>query len=221
MADSLDRRMAHMQKLFAKDPIFAFLRSLQKTFPLSDVYVVGGAVRDALRKKKSKDYDFVIRGVPMAIVESFLARHGTVNYVGRRFGVLKFIPHVAKKYAASLRGLEPFDIALPRQEWSIHHSGHYRDFSVKSDYRLPIEDDVSRRDFTINAIAYDIRKKIFVDPFSGIQDILKKNIRTVGDPGVRFEEDYSRMMRALRFSCQFGYTIEKETSHAIKNGMAN
>lgn len=221
MAHSDDRCMAHMQKLFAKDPVFGFLRVLQKTYSQADVYVVGGAVRDALRKKKSKDYDFVVRGIPMSKLESFLADQGVVNYVGRRFGVLKFIPHVAKKHASPLRGFEPFDIALPRQEFSIQHSGHYRDFSVKSDYRLPIEDDLSRRDFTMNAIAFDMRKGTFVDPFHGREDISKKIIRTVGDPKLRFEEDYSRMLRALRFACQFGYTIEKETAHAIKNEMVH
>lgn len=211
--------MAYMQRLFAKDPVFGFLRILQKTYPLADIYVVGGAVRDALRKKKSKDYDFVVRGISMSKLESFLAHQGTVHYVGRRFGVLKFIPRVAKKYASSLRGFEPFDIALPRQEFSIQHSGHYRDFSVKCDYRLSIEDDLSRRDFTMNAIAFDIRKETFVDPFHGREDIFKKIIRTVGDPKLRFEEDYSRMLRALRFACQFGYAIEKETARAIQDEM--
>ncbi|MBI2645139.1 CCA tRNA nucleotidyltransferase [Candidatus Uhrbacteria bacterium] len=208
-----------MQKLFVQDELFRFLRILQKKYPSAGVYVVGGAVRDALRNKKSKDYDFVVRSIPIQKLAIFLAHYGIVNHVGRRFGVLKFIPDAAKKKQSLFKNFEPFDIALPRQEFSIHHSGHYRDFSVKSDHRLSIEDDLSRRDFTMNAIAYDIRKKVFVDPFGGMQDILKKIIRTVGDPKLRFEEDYSRMLRALRFSCQFGYRIEKETSHAIKNEM--
>jgi poly(A) polymerase len=204
-----------MNRLFAKDASFAFLRALQKTHPQAEIYVVGGAVRDALQKKKSKDYDFVVRGIPMRKLEKFLARQGTVHYVGKRFGVLKFIPHAINKKTQFLKNIEPFDIALPRQECSIHHSGHYRDFSVKTDYHLTIEEDLSRRDFTINAIAYDIRAKQCVDPFGGIQDIEKKILRTVGDPVVRFKEDYSRMLRAVRFSCQFGYTIEKETARAL------
>lgn len=221
METSKDRRCAHMQKLFTKDPAFAFLRALQKAYPRAEVYVVGGAVRDACRKKKSKDYDFVVRGIPMRALEVFLSRHGNVNHVGRRFGILKLIPKGIKKSAPASRGFEPFDIALPRKEFSIHHSGQYRDFSVKCDRRLPIEEDLSRRDFTMNAIAFDIRRGICVDPFGGIQDILKKIIRTVGDPKVRFEEDYSRMLRALRFSCQFGYAIEKETAQAIRREMVN
>ncbi len=221
MADFNDHRIVHMQKLFTKDPLFGFLRVLQKTYPKADVYVVGGAVRDALRKKKTKDYDFVVRGIPMKKLEEFLTHHGVVNYVGRRFGVLKFVPHVAKKNISSLRGFEPFDVALPRREFSIKHSGHYRDFSVKSDHHLSVEDDLSRRDFTMNAIAFNIRTSTFIDPFHGIQDSDKKIIRTVGAPKIRFEEDYSRMLRALRFACQFGYTIEKETARAIKREMVN
>jgi len=210
-----------LEKIFTKDSSFVFLRTLKKAYPQVEAYVVGGAVRDVLRGKKSKDYDFVIRGIPMQKLADVLARQGTVNLVGKKFGVLKFIPRSVKKNPALLKYFEPFDIALPRKEFSIHHTGHYRDFSVKCDYRLLIEDDLSRRDFTMNAIAYDIHRKVFVDPFGGMQDIEKRIIRTVGDPKTRFEEDYSRMLRAVRFFCQFGYTIEKETAHAIKDEMKN
>ncbi|MFZ6035561.1 MAG: CCA tRNA nucleotidyltransferase [Patescibacteria group bacterium] len=188
-----------------------FLSRLKRDFPQSEIYLVGGIVRDALLRRPSKDYDFVIRGIPLKKLQTWLQRHGQVDLVGRRFGVLKFLPSNTK-----LR--QPIDIALPRTEHA-GMSGAYRDVTVQSDYRLPIESDLQRRDFTINALAYDVRQRTLLDLHRGQRDLKKKIIRTVGIPSQRFAEDYSRMLRAIRFACQLGFAIEPDTRASIRSAM--
>ncbi|MBI4600300.1 CCA tRNA nucleotidyltransferase [Candidatus Uhrbacteria bacterium] len=201
---------------------FLFIKKLFFAFPKAEAYLVGGAVRDMLLGRETKDYDIVVRNVSLARLQKFLQTQGSVNLVGKKFGVFKFTPsHRSRKAGSgtnSLREIEPdlvFDIALPRTEFSIGHTGHYRDFSVQSDPTLPIEDDLSRRDFTINALAWDIKNNACIDPFGGQRDKKKKIIRAVGKPSARFGEDYSRALRAVRFACSFGYSLEEETARAL------
>jgi tRNA nucleotidyltransferase/poly(A) polymerase len=189
-----------------------FTARLLKTYPKSRVYVVGGAVRDWLVGRPTKDIDIVISGIRPLELEKFLARIGRVNLVGKVFGVYKVVPH-------GYRGKDSIDVALPRTEHSLHMTGGYRDFKVKSDYRLPIEQDLSRRDFTVNALAWDLANSKMVDPTGGISDLAAKKIRAVGIPAQRFQEDYSRLLRALRFSIQLGFDIEPTTWRALKKLM--
>jgi len=182
-----------------------WLKPLSKTFPNAEVFLVGGMVRDLILKRESKDIDLVVRGVPLERLISFLKKHGKVDVVGKTFGVIKF---AYKK--------EPqIDIALPRTEIA-GGSGEYRDVNVNFNFALPIEDDLSRRDLTINAIALNLQTGKLVDPFGGCADIKSKTIRAVGKPEIRFQEDYTRLLRALRFACQFGFAIEPKTARAIK-----
>ena len=185
---------------------FSFIRRLQKAHPKAEIYLVGGSVRDALLGRAIKDFDFVVRDVPIKKIETSLRTLGSVNIVGRTFGVLKFTPKELRSDTPPNQ--HSIDIALPRTEHTQHHTGHYRDFTVQSDWRLGIDEDLSRRDFTMNAIAFDCVNHEFLDPFGGIKDIQKKIIRCVGAPRNRFTEDYSRMLRAIRFSCQLGFTLE-------------
>lgn len=189
------------------------IRSIRASYQQARIYLVGGCVRDALLGRKIKDIDMVVSGIPLKKLESLLRIHGAVNAVGRTFGVLKFTPKL-KKSGNSISS-QTIDIALPRTEHSMQQTGHYRDFAVKSDWRLSIRDDLSRRDFTINAIAFDCATKKFIDPFGGIEDIGKKIIRCVGVPADRFAEDYSRMLRALRFSCQLDFSLDNSVSRTI------
>ncbi|MFH1098688.1 MAG: HD domain-containing protein [Candidatus Uhrbacteria bacterium] len=207
-------------------PYFAFLRELATECPTSEAYLVGGIVRDAILGREAKDYDFVVRGVPATKLEKFLASRGTVNLVGRTFGVFKFRPH---DWPAEN---EDIDIALPRTEHA-EGTGGYRDFDVQADPSLAIADDLSRRDFTINAMAWDTQQHCLIDPFHGRNDIEVKTIRAVGNPHERFTEDRSRILRALRFACQLGptklpdgssgglgFTIDPTTMVAIRKHMA-
>ncbi|MDD5040452.1 MAG: HD domain-containing protein [Patescibacteria group bacterium] len=190
---------------------FSFIGTLRKQFPNAEVFLVGGIVRDAILKRESKDYDFVVRNVPMKHLQAALSQLGSVDLVGKTFGVLKFVPQGA-------HGIEPIDIALPRTEHAFM-TGGYRDVDVQSNPKLPIAEDLQRRDFTINALAYDIANKKLIDLFGGVRDIRKKRILTVGTPAERFREDYSRMLRALRFACQLGFTIEAKTWAELKKRM--
>ena len=218
--------------------MFSFVPPLRRKFPKSEVYLVGGAVRDILLgRAEIKDYDFVVRGVPAKELSRFLGTLGRVDFVGRVFGVFKFVPRKHKTE------WEAFDIALPRTEQSTMEGG-YRDFVVRFNPRLAIEDDLARRDFTVNAMAYRIagseKRKVpttspdanrdrihnylnhgvgtksdLIDPFGGLEDVRKKVIRAVGKPAERFQEDYSRMLRGLRFAMQLGFGIEEKTWKAL------
>ena len=225
-----------------KIPELAFMNTLAKKYPKAEFFLVGGMVRDLLLDKDSQDFDFVVRHIPIKKLEGELARLGKVSLVGKTFGVLKFRPKNSRL------GHE-IDIALPRTEIA-YKTGRYKDVTVKSHHETLIEDDLSRRDFTINAMALKLKSqapnpksqtklknskleidskleignppageagwKLLIDPFGGMKDLKAKKIRAVGKPGERFQEDYSRMLRALRFSLQLGFSIEGATLKALK-----
>lgn len=212
MAETPDDRLTAFHRRMDADPQFQFLRELRQEFPDAEAYVVGGIVRDVLLDREAKDYDFVIRGVPARDLEAFLSQRGAVNLVGRNFGVFKFVPTGWPGDA------EPLDIALPRTEHA-EGTGGYRDFDVQADPDLTVTEDLSRRDFTINAMAWDLRNGRLVDPFNGRQDLDSRRIRAVGNAAERFTEDRSRMLRALRFAAQLGFDIDPETMAAIREHM--
>ncbi len=174
-----------------------------------EMYMVGGIVRDTLLDKlKSKDFDFIFRKISGQDLEKALTEEkGSLDLVGKHFGVYKFMPE-----DKSLD--EPIDIAFPRTEFSTGGGGK-KDFEVQSDPNMPVEEDLGRRDLTINAMAYDVREGKLVDPYDGKKDLENKLIRAVGKPEDRFKEDYSRMLRAIRFACRFDFQIEKNTWKAI------
>lgn len=191
-----------------KRPDLGFLPALTRRFPQADVYLVGGAVRDAMLGRETKDLDFVVRGVPGDELERLLSGLGRVNYVGRTFGVYKFVPA-----GGDLQ--EPLDVALPRTEHSESLTGGYREFAVQSDPMLRIEDDLGRRDYTVNAMALNVLTEDLVDPFGGKDDVCARRLRAVGDPDHRFAEDYSRMLRGLRLACQLGFEWDTDTWRSL------
>ena len=199
------------------------ISAFKAAFPKGELYLVGGTVRDALMgRDDNKDWDLVVRLVKPAALEKFLKKLGRVDLVGKRFGVWKFLPEIESRGKTASgpeiqsRERTAIDIALPRTEHSFN-SGGYRDVSVDSDPELPIEKDLARRDFTVNAMALRLTPKpALIDPFDGQKDLRAKIIRTVGEPGERFREDYSRMLRGLRFACQLGFNIEPHTMGAIR-----
>lgn len=204
--------MDKLIKKLKKEKSFYFIWEILGEFPDSEVFLVGGIIRDQILKRKSKDFDFVVRNVAGEELIKFLEKRGWVSLVGRNFGVYKFKPKNSKYK-------EPFDIALPRTEFSTGVA--YRDFEVQSDPSLDIKEDLSRRDFAINAMALDIKKNKLIDPHSGVKDIENKIIDTVGKPQKRFTEDYSRMLRAIRFSAQLDFEISLDTWDIIKKMAPN
>jgi poly(A) polymerase/tRNA nucleotidyltransferase (CCA-adding enzyme) len=202
--DINQKKLIAWQTGAAAAPEFSFIKKLLQQFPGAEIYLVGGAVRDILLERATKDYDFVVGKVEARGLEKFLSGLGEVNLVGKSFGVFKFAPDgIAEK-------LEPFDIALPRTEHA-GMSGGYKDFEIQSDKDLPLAKDLGRRDFTINALAWDLKNKILIDEFDGLKDLKDKIIRAIGKPEQRFQEDYTRMLRAIRFSCQLDFAIEAHT----------
>jgi tRNA nucleotidyltransferase/poly(A) polymerase len=167
------------------------------------LHSVGGAVRDEFLGRESKDLDILVTGIPMDELERILSRHGRVNAVGKSFGILKFKPE----------GGEEIDVAIPRTEKPTGAGGH-QDFNVASDHALPVEKDLERRDFTINAIAKDSNGNI-IDPYGGREDLKNKLIRAVNPQA--FSDDPLRMLRAVQFAARFGFTIEPGTMKMIQD----
>lgn len=184
-------------------------------FPLAEIYLVGGTLRDAILGKVPVDLDLVIRNVEIEKIEKWLHAHGAVDFVGKNFGTFKFAPH-------GTASAEPIDIALPRTEIKSEESaGGRRDMKITTDHRLSIKEDLSRRDFTINAMAYELKQGRLIDTHAGLNDLMAGLIRAVGAPANRFEEDGTRMLRGLRFASQLGFGIEEHTWTAIKENIAN
>lgn len=168
-----------------------------------ELYRVGGAVRDRLLGLSDvADTDFLVRGIPPADLEAILARHGTWSWVGKAFGVYKFSPHGADVAV---------DIVYPRTEASTG-VGH-RDFDVQFDWTLPVEADLGRRDFTINAIAERVPDGAMVDPFHGAADLEGRVLRMIFPNA--FQEDALRVLRGARFAARFDLSIEAGTLAAM------
>jgi putative nucleotidyltransferase with HDIG domain len=169
-----------------------------------ELFCVGGAVRDEIFgvPGADEDLDYLVRGLPPEELERILSRHGRVVLVGKSFGVYKFKPPTRTR---------EIDIAYPRSEVSTG-PGH-RDFKVDWDWKLPVETDLGRRDFTINAIAKDLRDGRIVDPYGGTADIEERVLRMVFPHA--FREDALRILRGIRFAARFSLRIEEDTYEAM------
>jgi poly(A) polymerase len=215
------KRISELQKNLSNKSYLEFTKKLFKKFPKCEVYLVGGAVRDYLLGiEKIKDYDFVVRNVKSEDLNRLLEKLGKVNLVGKNFGVYKFYPTCLPARQENEKLEEAIDIALPRTEHALN-TGGYKDFEIQSNYKMDIKEDLARRDFTINAFAFGLKSGELIDEFDGLSDLKNKIIKTVGNPQKRFSEDYSRMLRALRFSCQLNFKIEKETLKSIRENIKN
>lgn len=181
-------------------------RALADAVPPGTLFAVGGRVRDELRRQFEgaavalKDLDYVVTGVAAADLEERLRRLGRVDLVGASFAVFK----------VTFDG-RTVDVALPRRERSIG-AGH-RDFAVESGPEIPLEDDLSRRDFRMNMIARALPSGELVDPYHGADDIRARRIDILTPR--TFEEDPLRMLRAAQFAARFGYALSEATREAM------
>lgn len=164
-----------------------------------EAYVVGGAVRDMIMRSPVHDYDITTSAPPDEIKRIF-SDYKTVD-TGIKHGTVTVI---INSYAV--------EITVFRSESGYSDGRHPDSVSFSSDIR----DDLKRRDFTMNAIAYS-KARGLTDPFDGAQDIKNKIIRCVGEPDERFAEDHLRPLRALRFSSTLGFSIEENTESSIHN----
>ncbi len=160
-------------------------------------YLVGGCVRDFLMKKTPHDFDITTNALPDEILQCF-SDIKTLD-IGKKHGTITLV-----------FDKETVEVTTYRIDGEYKDSRHPESVTFTD----RIEDDLSRRDFTMNAIAYS-PKRGFVDPFCGRQDIENKRIISVGQADVRFEEDALRILRALRFSSRLGFEIEYGTSKAL------
>jgi tRNA nucleotidyltransferase (CCA-adding enzyme) len=170
-----------------------------------DAYLVGGAVRDELLGLESKDADFLVPGVDTEALRTALAPHGRVEdlVVADRLVGVRFHPN-----ERGIRGLTPagIEFAPPRKEVSTGPGRH--DFEIVADAALSVEDDMRRRDFTVNAMARRLETGELIDPLGGRADLEARRLRTVSTQS--FREDPLRLVRALRFVSQLGFEPDDE-----------
>ena len=155
--------------------------------------VVGGWVRDRLMGRQSKDVDLEVFGVSADLLRELLAAFGSVNAVGESFTVYK---------------VRDIDVALPRRD-SKTGRGH-RGFTIEGDPDMPIEEAARRRDFTVNAIAWDPLSGEYIDAYGGIADLHHRTLRAVD--AETFVEDSLRVLRAVQFAARFEFTIDERTA---------
>lgn len=200
-------------KLSLPTEVKKIIKTLQKN--RFEAYVVGGAVRDLLTGKPVYDWDFTTNAKPEEIQELF-----EDSFYDNKFGTVG----VAGKHLKSQFKLKDESV----DDKAVYEITTFRTESGYSDRRRPdkvewgenLEEDLARRDFTINAMAIkcfesDDNDFEIIDPFKGQEDLKKRLVRAVGDPEVRFSEDALRMMRAIRFGAQLGFAIEPNTLEAM------
>ncbi|MDD6491784.1 MAG: CCA tRNA nucleotidyltransferase [Firmicutes bacterium] len=161
-----------------------------------EAYAVGGCIRDSILGRIPDDWDITTSATPYQIKELFKRtvdtgiKHGTVTVMLDKEG---------------------FEVTTYRIDGEYEDSRHPKEVTFTAN----LIEDLKRRDFTINAMAYNDKSGL-VDVFEGMEDIQRRKIRCVGNPKERFTEDALRMMRAVRFSAQLGYEIDEETGEAIR-----
>ena len=162
-----------------------------------EAYLVGGCVRDMLRGCEPHDWDICTSALPTETIQCF-SNHRVIK-TGLKHGAITVVINN-----------KSFEVTTYRID------GKYSDGRRPDNvlFVSSIQEDLSRRDFTVNAIAMDIDGNI-VDPFSGMQDIADRVIRCVGSPDYRFQEDGLRTMRAMRFASVLGYSIDPKTAQSI------
>jgi len=166
------------------------------------VYVVGGAVRDAVLGNKPKDIDLMCAGLNDEQITAALSPIGRLDFTGKQFGVYRF-----------KTGGSEVEIALPRTEQST--GGGHKDFEITADPYLDPVEDLARRDFTGNAMAYNPFTGELLDPHNGADDLRNGNLKLVNDNA--FRDDPLRIVRALVAQARFGLTPDETVIQAMKD----
>lgn len=200
---SQDRRLLEAANLLSNK-----IRSLPRDPACPDTepraLLVGGFVRDALLGLQPKDLDVEVHGVSPARLEDLLEQlyPGKVDLVGRAFGIIKI--HLDEDIE--------FDVSLPRRE--SHIGPNHADLAVQWDASMNIMDAARRRDFTVNALAADPMTGEVIDGFGGIKDMRNRVLRVTDRE--RFQDDALRVYRGVQFAGRFGFSIDPESFHLMK-----
>ncbi|MDF1683621.1 MAG: polynucleotide adenylyltransferase PcnB [Legionellaceae bacterium] len=171
-----------------------------------EAYLVGGGVRDLLLRKSPKDFDITTNATPPQIRRLFR----NARIIGRRFKLAHILFHREIIEVATFRGQEKSE-----SKQQTNQQTNEQGMLVRDNVYGTLEEDAWRRDFTINSLYYDIRDSSIVDYTGGFKDIERKQVRMIGDPTTRYQEDPVRMLRAVRFAAKLNFNIEPETAKAI------
>ncbi|MGE5585296.1 MAG: CCA tRNA nucleotidyltransferase [Bacillota bacterium] len=163
-------------------------------------YVVGGAVRDSLLGRTPKDWDICTSATPDDVEDIF---GGSAVPTGKRYGTVTILS----------ADHDPVEVTTFRKD-GTYSDGRRPDVVV---FSSDVRDDLARRDFTVNALAYDVRRGAVLDCYNGLGDLKAQVIRAVGDPCARFQEDSLRMLRAVRLGAELGFAIASGTLAAIES----
>ncbi len=166
-----------------------------------EAFLVGGCVRDLFASRKPKDWDITTNAKPDQITPLF-----PKTVYENDFGTVAVVNEDVDEDTLKIIEVTPYRI-------EGKYSDHRRPDEVK--FAQSIQEDLKRRDFTINAIAYDSNTGEVVDPFGGVADLARQVIKTVGNPDDRFEEDGLRLLRAVRFHVELGFPIDPDTERSI------
>lgn len=169
-----------------------------------EAYLVGGCVRDLIMNRKPRDWDITTNANPEQIISLF-----PKTFYENTFGTVGIVNEDSEDETLKIIEITPY-------RFESDYADHRHPNSVKFANR--VEDDLSRRDFTINALALSIKdnKAEIKDMHNGRKDILDKTLRTVGNPNERFQEDALRMLRAVRLVSELGFTLNIDTKNAIR-----
>ena len=180
--------------------------------PDSEFYLVGGVVRDAVLGRKTADVDIATNVHPSVIKEFFNANFAlferySIFALGEKYGTLGFADNSLER--------QTVEITTYRADGAYLDNRHPENVT----FSTSILDDLSRRDFTMNAIAVNATDFLgIIDPFFGVEDIKKGIIRTVGEARTRFSEDGLRVLRAYRFCAQLGFALDEKIREAARDG---
>ncbi|MCC5791148.1 MAG: polynucleotide adenylyltransferase PcnB [Legionellaceae bacterium] len=168
-----------------------------------EAYLVGGSVRDLLVRKAPKDFDVTTNATPNQIKKLFR----NARIIGRRFKLVHILFHRDVIEVATFRASQEDD-----EQQKVNETG----MLVRDNVYGTAHDDAWRRDFTINALFYDIQNSTIIDLTGGFDDIKAQIIRIIGDAEVRYKEDPVRMLRAIRFAAKLHFSIEPDTAKPLK-----
>lgn len=186
-------------KIILPEIVSSFMTVFKKN--LFQIYLVGGAIRNLLLNKINDNWDFATSAKPEEILRLF-----PNGFYNNQYGTVT-IP--VKNHSLADKKPVFFEITPFRRELNYQDLRH----PEKIEWAKTIEEDLERRDFTINAIAFD--GKQIIDPFNGLNDLKEKLIRAVGNPDRRFQEDALRLIRAIRLATELGFFLEEKTRQSI------